>query len=81
MRVDAGSALTLAELAQRTGGTAAAVAAPAQLSVAARGILAELHEQYLIAFQTGSEKGWHSLTVRVKKGRVQARSRNGYLVN
>jgi VWFA-related protein len=80
MRVDSGTALSLAELARQTGGTAAAVAAPAQLSVAARGILEELHEQYLLAFQTSTDKGWHALTVRVKKGRVQARSRNGYLV-
>jgi VWFA-related protein len=73
--------LTLNDLAQRTGGLAAAAETPAQLSIVTRTILAELRHQYVIAFPASPDKGWHELTVRVRRGRVQARSRNGYLVS
>lgn len=74
-------ALALSDLAERTGGLATAAVTPAQLSVATRAILNELRHQYVLAFPAGSERGWHELTVRVRRGRVQARSRNGYLVS
>lgn len=78
---DTPEALTLHDLAQRTGGLAAAANTPAQLSIVTRTILDELRHQYVIAFPAGSDKGWHKVTVRVRRGRVQARSRNGYLVS
>jgi VWFA-related protein len=74
-------ALTLQELAVRTGGLAAEAATAAQLRTATGTILSELRHQYVLAIPTGSEKGWHDLTVRVRRGRVQARSRNGYIVS
>lgn len=77
----ASDAFTLSDLARRTGGLAAAAVTPAQLSIATRAILAELRHQYVIAFPAGADKGWHELTVRVRRGRVHARSRNGYLVS
>ena len=73
--------LTLAELARRTGGMAVEGSTPAQLGAAARVILSELHHQYVLAFAAAPERGWHRLTVKVRRGRVQARSREGYLVS
>jgi VWFA-related protein len=73
--------VTLTELAGRTGGLATEAGTAAELSIATRNILNELRHQYVLAFQAGTAKGWHDLTVRVKRGRVQARSRNGYLVS
>ena len=73
--------LMLPDLARRTGGLASAAVTPAQLSIATRTILDELRHQYVIAIPAGAEKGWHELTVRVRRGRVQARSRNGYRVS
>ena len=73
--------VTLNDLAGRTGGLATEAGTAAELSMATRNLLNELRHQYVLAFQTGTAKGWHDLTVRVKRGRVQARSRNGYLVS
>jgi VWFA-related protein len=73
--------LTLNELAVRTGGLAAEAATVAQLTVVTHTILTELRHQYVLAFSAASTKGWHELTVRVRRGRVHARSRNGYLVS
>ena len=73
--------LALNDLAIRTGGLAAEAATAGQLSTVTQAILTELRHQYVIAFPAGSEKGWHDLTVRVRRGRVQARSRNGYVVS
>jgi VWFA-related protein len=75
------SALRLNELAARTGGLAAEPTTIADLSVATRTILSELRHQYVLAIPAGSAKGWHELTVRVRRGRVQARSRDGYVVS
>ena len=75
------AAVTLDELAARTGGLAAEAATAAELSLTTRTILSELRHQYVLAIPAGDAKGWHELTVKVKRGRVQARSRNGYYVS
>jgi VWFA-related protein len=72
--------MTLTELATRTGGLAAEATSPAELSVITRTILTELRHQYMLAFPARTDKGWHPLTVKVRGGRVHARSRDGYLV-
>jgi VWFA-related protein len=77
----AADAASLHDLAVRTGGLAAEAATIAQLSIATRTILTELRHQYVLAFPAAAAKGWHDLTVRVRKGRVHARSRDGYLVS
>jgi Ca-activated chloride channel family protein len=77
----AADAASLHELAVRTGGLAAEAATTAQLSVVTRTILTELRHQYVLAFQSAPSKGWHELTVRVRRGRVHTRSRDGYVVS
>jgi VWFA-related protein len=76
-----GGALSLDDLAVRTGGLAAQGTTISQLSTATRTILTELRHQYVLGFPATPTKGWHDLTVRVRKGRVHARSRHGYLVS
>lgn len=73
-------AADLADLARRSGGLAATASSPAELSVATRSILDELRAQYQLAIPAGAGSGWHRLEVRVRRGRIQARSRDGYLV-
>jgi VWFA-related protein len=75
------ASVTLNDLATRTGGLAVEAGTIAELSIVTRTILNELRHQYVIAIPARSSKGWHELTVRVRGGRVQARSRNGYLVS
>jgi VWFA-related protein len=77
---DGRQTLTLTELAKRTGGIAAEAKSPADLSVITRTILTELRHQYTLAFPARLDEGWHPLSVRVRSGRVHARSRDGYLV-
>ncbi len=77
----AGRGDTLRGLATRTGGLAAEAVTAAQMSAVTRAMLNELHSQYLLAFAAAPAKGWHELTVRVRRGRVHARSREGYLVS
>jgi VWFA-related protein len=72
---------SVAELARRTGGFSGEGTSPAQLSALSQSILDELRHQYVVAFTAGSEPGWHPLQVRVKRGKVNARSRDGYLVH
>lgn len=73
--------LSLDDLAVRTGGLSAQGATISQLSIATRTILTELRHQYVLGFPSTPAKGWHDLTVRVRRGRVHARSRHGYLVS
>jgi hypothetical protein len=74
-------AFSVAELARRTGGFSGDGTSAAQLSSLTQSILDELRHQYVVAFAAGSEPGWHQLQVRVKRGKVNARSRDGYLVH
>lgn len=72
---------SLQELASRTGGLAAEAGTIQQLSLVTHTILTELRHQYVLAFQSAPAKGWHELTVRVRRGRVHTRSRDGYVVS
>jgi VWFA-related protein len=80
-RMLAGRGDTLRDLATRTGGLAAEAVTAAQMSAVTRAMLTELHSQYALAFAAAPAKGWHELTVRVRRGHVHARSRDGYLVS
>jgi len=69
----------LANLAGATGGHVFVVSTPAQRSLAARQIVDELRHQYLIAFESSGEPGWHPLVVRAKQKNLVVRARNGYM--
>ncbi|MGH9313282.1 MAG: VWA domain-containing protein, partial [Vicinamibacterales bacterium] len=70
----------LAWLAERTGGAAFVVSVPAHASIATRRIVAELRHQYLLAFSTGDEPGWHPVEVKTRDRELRVRARAGYLV-
>jgi Ca-activated chloride channel homolog len=70
----------LAHLADRTGGAAFVASVPAHHSIAARRIVSELRHQYLLAFETSEEPGWHPVNVKTKNGELRVRARAGYYV-
>ncbi len=69
----------LAELAEWTGGHVFVVSTPAQRSLAARQIVDELRHQYLIAFESSGDPGWHPLVVRTRNKDLVVRARSGYI--
>ena len=69
----------LAELATWTGGHVFVASSPAQRSVAARQIVDELRHQYLLAFESSGQPGWHSLVVRARAKDLVVRARSGYV--
>lgn len=79
LRGDAARQGSLADLARWTGGQLFSTTEPAQSSAAARWILEDLRHQYLIAFEPGSEPGWHPLEVRVKHKDHIVQARSGYV--
>jgi VWFA-related protein len=70
----------LANLARWTGGEIFAGISPAQSSAAARQIVTELRQQYLIAFEPDSRPGWHPIEVRTRDKELVVRTRSGYVV-
>lgn len=75
------SALTgpLADLAHWTGGHVFVSSGPAARSNAARQIVAELRHQYVIAFESSGQPGWHSLEIRARSKDLTVRARSGYI--
>jgi hypothetical protein len=69
----------LADLAGWTGGHVFVASTPAQRSIAARQIIDELRHQYLLAFESSTEPGWHPLVVRARDKDLTVRARSGYL--
>jgi Ca-activated chloride channel family protein len=69
----------LADLASWTGGHVFAASTPGQRSAAARQIIDELRHQYLIAFESSGNPGWHPLVVRASKKDLVVRTRSGYI--
>ncbi len=69
---------TLANLASWTGGRSFVVSASADRRAIARVILDELRHQYVIAFESSSQPGWHSLVVRTRDKDLVVRARSGY---
>jgi len=76
---DAASDATLEDLARWTGGAAFVAGTPAETSLAARRILAELRHQYLIAFEANPRAGWHPLSIGMRKKSLIVRARGGYM--
>jgi Ca-activated chloride channel family protein len=69
----------LADLANWTGGHVFVVSTPGQRSIAARQIIDELRHQYLIAFESSGNPGWHPLVVRARQKDLVVRARSGYM--
>jgi Ca-activated chloride channel homolog len=69
----------LADLAAWTGGHTFVVSTPGQRSLAARQVVDELRHQYLIAFESSGQPGWHSLVVRARNKDLTVRARSGYI--
>ena len=69
----------LADLANWTGGHVFAVSTPGQRGIAARQIIDELRHQYLIAFESSGNPGWHPLVVRARQKDLVVRARSGYM--
>jgi len=70
----------LRDLSQWTGGELFTASAPAHASTAARQIVDELRNQYLLAFAASARPGWKPLEIRAKQGNLVVRARSGYLV-
>jgi len=68
----------LADLASWTGGHVFVASTPGQRSIAARQIIDELRHQYLIAFESSGNPGWHPLEVRARNKDLTVRARSGY---
>jgi len=69
----------LTDLAARTGGHVFVASSPGQRSGAARQVIDELRHQYLIAFESSGNPGWHQLVVRARQKDLTVRARNGYM--
>jgi VWFA-related protein len=69
----------LAELAEWTGGHVFVASTPAQRSLAARQIVDELRHQYLIAFESSGDPGWHPLVIRTRNKDLVVHARSGYI--
>lgn len=69
----------LADLAAWTGGHTFVASTPGQRSLAARQIIDELRHQYLIAFESSGNSGWHPLVVRARQKDLTVRARSGYM--
>ena len=70
----------MADLAAWTGGDSMAVNDTPGLLLATQQVLAELHHQYIVAFEPGATPGWHALVLRARKPGLFVRSRSGYMV-
>ena len=72
---------SLDDLATQTGGLVFKASTPGQRSLAARQIVDELRHQYLIAFESSGNPGWHPLLVRTTRDKaLTVRARAGYTV-
>ena len=68
----------LTDLARWTGGDFFFAIAPAHASVAARQIVGEMRNQYMLAFEASRRAGWRSLEVRARDREHIVRARSGY---
>ena len=71
----------LRELSQWTGGDLLIASAPAHASLAARQIVAELRNQYLLAFEASTKPGWKALEIKARHRNLVVRARSGYIVS
>jgi Ca-activated chloride channel family protein len=79
VRSDAERQGSLADLARWTGGQLFSTTSSAQSSQAAHRVIDELRNQYLIAFEPGTQPGWHPLEVRIRNRDYTVQARSGYV--
>jgi Ca-activated chloride channel family protein len=70
----------MADLAAWTGGDSLSVYDTPSVLAATSQLLAELHHQYIVAFEPGRTPGWHSLVLRARNPGLFVRARSGYMV-
>ena len=70
---------TVEDLARWTGGAFFYASAPSDTSRAARQVVEELREQYVIAFEPAGARGWRPLEIKTKDKALIVRTRSGYL--
>lgn len=70
---------TVEDLANWTGGAFFYTSVPSDTSQAARQVIEELREQYVIAFEPAEGNGWRSLEVKTRNKSLVVRTRSGYL--
>jgi Ca-activated chloride channel family protein len=70
----------LGNLARWTGGDIMTPVTPAETTTVTKQIVAELRQQYLLAFEPSRLPGWHPLELRTRKTNLVVRARSGYLV-
>jgi VWFA-related protein len=68
----------LTDLARWTGGDFFIAISPAHASIAARQIIGEMRNQYMLAFEASSRAGWRALEVRARDREHIVRARSGY---
>jgi VWFA-related protein len=68
----------LTDLARWTGGDFFIAISPAHASIAARQIVAEMRNQYMLAFEASARAGWRSLEVKARDREHVVRARSGY---
>jgi VWFA-related protein len=68
----------LTDLARWTGGDFFIAISPAHASVAARQIVGEMRNQYMLAFEASARSGWRALEVRARDRDHTVRARSGY---
>lgn len=76
-----GKSADLACLALWTGGAFSVARNPEEAGTAVEQVVSELRHQYLLAFEPGTEPGWHSIEVRARGGRLSTRTRTWYWVS
>ena len=70
----------LGNLARWTGGEIYAGIAETPSSQPAQDIVADLRQQYVIAFEPGTQAGWHPIEVRTRNENHVVRTRSGYVI-
>lgn len=70
---------TVEDLANWTGGAFFYTSAPSDTSQAARLVIEELREQYVIAFEPGGVRGWRPLAIKTRNKGLIVRTRSGYM--
>jgi Ca-activated chloride channel family protein len=70
---------TIEDLSRWTGGALYYSSTSASAYQAARAVVDELRHLYLIAFEPGSEPGWHPIEIRTSQKDFVVRTRGGYV--